>query len=223
MAPDGRKGLGHECTTGEEGGRESAPTLSSLLSLSLSPGILAHSPPHSLAHSARLSRKEERESRMRRTRRQPPLSGAAEVAGERQPWHAPRGAADAAGTREQGSCPVAFVCRHCCRRRRHFAKLAPATAVAAHEGYRARTLHPRSGVSGGADGEQRSASQSVALFAFYERSCPLAADAAVSHHPREVSRIDWSSRCQWCRVECSPPARGPDHVWSRTRKVMHNS
>ena len=55
------------------------------------------------------------------------------------------------GTREHSSCPVAFACRRrrrrCrrrCRRRRHFAKLASKTRTAVScEGYRARTLLPR--------------------------------------------------------------------------------
>ena len=61
------------------------------------------------------------------------------------------------GTREHSSCPVAFACRRCRRRcrRRRFAKLASKTRTAAaeavsREGYRARTLLPRSGGVGGA-------------------------------------------------------------------------
>ena len=206
------------------GGKERAYFIVSPLSLSLFLPEFSHI--HLLTPSLiqqRGSPGKRRESRKRGTRRQPPLSGAAEVAGGRQRWHAPR-AADAARTREQGSCPVAPVRRHRCRRRRHFAKLASAAAaaaaVAAHEGYRARTLLPRSGVSGGADGEQRSAtsqsvSQSPSLHSTRGR-----APWPVSQLPREVSRIDRSSRCQWCRVD---PPRGPDHARSRTGKVMHDS
>ena len=98
--------------------------------------------------------------------------------------------------REQGSWPVALA-RHrlLCRRRRprlrgQLGKVAPTAgkaAAAAREGYRARTMLPRSGVSGGGgggrgggggegvDGRMESrglAPESVALFAFYERSRP---------------------------------------------------